>query len=149
MYQLRRQQLVRTDLQTCWEFFSAPQNLAVIMPDYMRFRVLTEQPPAIYEGLMIAYKVSPVLGIPLKWITEIKTVRDKTFFVDEQRKGPYRMWHHEHHFQEVDGGVLMTDIVSYMLPYGFIGKLAHWLFVKRQLEAIFEYRYKIIESRFP
>lgn len=149
MHQLRRQQLVRTDLQTCWEFFSAPQNLAVITPDYMRFRVLTQQPPAIYEGLMIAYKVSPVLGIPLNWITEIKTVRDQTFFVDEQRKGPYRLWHHEHHFEAVEGGVLMTDIVSYTLPLGVIGRLAHRLFVKRQLEGIFDYRFRVIETRFP
>lgn len=148
MYQLKRKQLVKTDLQTCWDFFSSPQNLEVITPEKMKFRVLTEQPATMYEGLMIAYKVSPVLGIPLGWITEIKTVRDGVFFVDEQRKGPYKIWHHEHHFEAVEGGVLMTDIVSYTLPFGFLGKFAHWLFVRKQLEAIFEYRFRKVEEMF-
>jgi ligand-binding SRPBCC domain-containing protein len=102
----------------------------------------------MYEGLMITYKVSPVLGIPLGWITEIKTVQDGVFFVDEQRKGPYKIWHHEHHFEAVEGGVLMTDIVSYTLPFGFLGKLAHWLFVRKELEAIFEYRFKKVDELF-
>lgn len=148
MYQLKRKQLVKTDLQTCWDFFSSPQNLEVITPEKMKFRVLTEQPAAMYEGLMIAYKVSPVLGIPLGWITEIKTVRDGVFFVDEQRKGPYKIWHHEHHFEAVEGGVLMTDIVSYTLPLGFLGKFAHWLFVRKQLEGVFEYRFQKVEEMF-
>ena len=148
MYQLKRQQLVKTDLATCWKFFSAPENLAVITPDYMRFKVLTEQPNKVYEGLMIAYQVSPVLGIPLGWVTEIRTVEDNRFFVDEQRKGPYRMWHHEHHFEAVEGGVLMTDIVSYLMPFGFLGRLAHWLFVKKQLESVFEYRFKKVDELF-
>ncbi len=148
MYRLKREQLVRTDLQTCWDFFSSPQNLAVITPEKLRFTVLSEQPARMYEGLMIAYTVSPVLGIPLGWITEIKTVKEGLFFVDEQRKGPYRIWHHEHHFEAVEGGVLMTDIVSYTLPLGFLGKFAHWLFVRKQLEAIFEYRFRKVEELF-
>ncbi|HLP56816.1 MAG TPA: SRPBCC family protein [Fluviicola sp.] len=148
MYRLKREQLVRTDLQTCWDFFSSPQNLAVITPEKLRFTVLSEQPARMYEGLMIAYTVSPVLGIPLGWITEIKTVKEGLFFVDEQRKGPYRIWHHEHHFEAVEGGVLMTDIVSYTLPFGFLGKFAHWLFVRKQLEAIFEYRFRKVEELF-
>lgn len=148
MYRLKREQLVRTDLQTCWDFFSSPQNLAVITPEKLRFTVLSEQPARMYEGLMIAYTVSPVLGIPLGWITEIKTVKEGLFFVDEQRKGPYQIWHHEHHFEAVEGGVLMTDIVSYTLPLGFFGKFAHWLFVRKQLETIFEYRYLKVEEIF-
>lgn len=148
MYQLKRKQLVKTDLQTCWDFFSSPKNLSVITPEKMKFTVLTEQPETMYEGLMIAYKVSPVLGIPLGWITEIKTVKEGLFFVDEQRKGPYKIWHHEHHFEVVEDGVLMTDIVSYTLPFGFLGKFAHWLFVRKQLEAIFEYRFKKVEEIF-
>ena len=148
MYRLKREQLVRTDLQTCWDFFSSPQNLAVITPEKLRFTVLSEQPARMYEGLMIAFTVSPVLGIPLGWITEIKTVKEGLFFVDEQRKGPYRIWHHEHHFEAVEGGVLMTDIVSYTLPLGFLGKFAHWLFVRKQLEAIFEYRFRKVEELF-
>jgi ligand-binding SRPBCC domain-containing protein len=148
MYQLKREQLVKTDLQTCWDFFSSPKNLSVITPEKMKFTVLAEQPKTMYEGLMITYKVSPVLGIPLGWITEIKTVQDGVFFVDEQRKGPYKIWHHEHRFEAVEGGVLMTDIVSYTLPFGFLGKLAHWLFVRKELEAIFEYRFKKVDELF-
>lgn len=148
MYQLKRTQLVKTDLKTCWDFFSSPTNLSVITPDYMRFRVLTEQPAVMYEGLMIAYKVSPVLGIPLGWITEITHVEPGKYFVDEQRKGPYKIWHHEHHFEETAEGVLMTDIVSYTLPLGWLGKLAHVLFVRKQLEMIFDYRYRKVEALF-
>jgi ligand-binding SRPBCC domain-containing protein len=155
MYQLKRQQLVRTDIASCWNFFSSPDNLARITPGYMRFRVLTDQKmlPAnkagtIYEGLIIAYTVSPILGIPLGWVTEITTVAEERFFVDEQRKGPYRLWHHEHHFEAVEGGVLMTDIVSYILPLGILGRLAHWLFVRKQLEDVFDYRKKIVEELF-
>jgi len=148
MYQLKRQQLVKTTMETCWKFFSAPENLAVITPDYMGFKVLTEQPPVMYEGLMIAYKVSPVLGIPLKWVTEIKYVHENRFFVDEQRKGPYTMWHHEHHFEQTPDGILMTDIVSYSLPLGILGKLAHALFVRKQLEGIFDYRFRKVEELF-
>ena len=94
---------------------------------------------------MIEYTVKPLLGIPLNWITEIKTVKELDFFVDEQRKGPYRIWHHEHHFKEVEGGVEMTDIVSYELPFGFLGRLMHPLIVKKKLEEIFEFRFKAVE----
>ncbi len=148
MYQLRREQLVKTDLTTCWDFFSSPKNLQKITPEYMGFDIKTPLPEKMYEGLMIAYTVRPLLNIPLEWITEIKYVHDKKFFVDEQRKGPYKMWHHEHHFQEVDEGVLMTDIVSYSLPLGFLGKIAHPIVVKNKLEEIFDYRVKKVEELF-
>ena len=148
MYQIKRTQFVKTDLATCWDFFSSPNNLQVITPDYMGFNVLTDVPDKMYEGLMIAYKVSPVMKIPLNWVTEIKYVHDKQFFVDEQRTGPYKMWHHEHHFKAVDGGVEMTDIVSYELPLGFLGRFAHWLFVRKQLEGIFDYRFKKVDELF-
>lgn len=115
----------------------------------MNFVVKTEMPDKVYSGLIIAYKVSPLLGIPLNWVTEIKAVDENKLFVDEQRTGPYRMWHHEHHFELVDGGVMMTDIVSYELPLGFLGRLAHLLFVKKQLQEIFEYRKKRVEELFP
>ncbi len=148
MYQIKRTQFVKTDLATCWNFFSSPKNLQVITPDYMNFNVLTEVPEKMYEGLMIAYKVSPLMKIPLNWVTEIKYVHDMEFFVDEQRTGPYKMWHHEHHFKAVEGGVEMTDIVSYELPLGFLGKIAHAIFVKKQLEGIFEYRFKRVDELF-
>lgn len=114
----------------------------------MNFKVKTEQPKRMYEGLIIAYTVSPILGIPLKWVTEIKYVHENKFFVDEQRFGPYAMWHHEHHFEQTENGILMTDIVSYQLPLGILGRLAHVLFVKRQLEGIFDYRLKVVDEIF-
>ena len=149
MYQLKRTQFVKTDLETCWKFFSAPSNLQVITPDYMGFKVLTQVPDEMYHGLMISYKVSPVLRIPMNWITEITYVQDKSYFVDEQRHGPYKIWHHEHHFKSVEGGVEMTDIVSYLIPFGFLGRFTHWLFIRKQLESIFDYRVRKVDELFP
>ena len=148
MYQLKRTQFVKTDLETCWNFFSSPKNLKVITPDYMGFDVLIDLPEKMYEGLMIEYTVRPLLGLPMKWITEIKYVHDHKYFVDEQRKGPYKIWHHEHHFKEVEGGVEMTDIVSYELPLGILGRLVHPVLVKNKLEEIFDYRFKKVEELF-
>ena len=148
MYQIKRTQLVRTDLETCWKFFSDPSNLQKITPDYMGFKVLTEVPSEMYEGLVISYTVSPLFGIPMNWVTEITHVRDLHYFVDEQRIGPYRMWHHEHHFKEVEGGVEMTDIVSYVLPFGLVGKAVHPFIVKNKLNEIFEHRFKAVEQLF-
>ncbi|TXI87958.1 MAG: hypothetical protein E6Q37_00945 [Crocinitomicaceae bacterium] len=135
-------------MKTCWDFFSSPNNLQTITPDYMGFDILTENPAKMYEGLMIAYKVKPLLGIPLNWVTEIKYVHEEQFFVDEQRTGPYKMWHHEHHFKAVDGGVEMTDIVSYELPLGILGRIAHPILVKSKLEEIFNYRFQKVEELF-
>ena len=114
----------------------------------MGFIVRTELPDKMYEGLMIEYTVSPMLGIPMNWITEIKTVKNHSFFVDEQRKGPYLIWHHEHHFKEVEGGVEMTDIVSYELPLGFLGRLIHPILVKNKLKEIFDYRRQKVDELF-
>lgn len=148
MYQLKRQQLVKTDMATCWDFFSSPGNLQKITPKYMGFDVLTEVPEKMYEGLMIEYRVRPLLGIPMNWITEITHVKEHQFFVDEQRKGPYRIWHHEHHFETLDNGVLMSDIVSYELPFGILGKIAHPILVQRKLNEIFDFRFEIVEEIF-
>ena len=146
MYQLKRTQFIRTDLKTAWDFFSSPGNLKKITPDYMGFDVKTKLPEKMYEGLMIEYTVKPLLGIPMNWITEIKTVKELEFFVDEQRKGPYKIWHHEHHFKEVDGGVEMTDIVSYELPLGILGRIMHPFLVQKKLEEIFDFRFKAVEQ---
>ena len=146
MYQLKKTQFIKTDLKTAWDFFSSPGNLKKITPDYMGFDVKTELPEKMYEGLMIEYTVKPLLGIPMNWITEIKTVKELEFFVDEQRKGPYKIWHHEHHFKEVDGGVEMTDIVSYELPLGILGRIMHPFLVQKKLEKIFDFRFKAVEQ---
>jgi ligand-binding SRPBCC domain-containing protein len=148
MYQIKFKQVIPTDLQTCWNFFSSPRNLKTITPDYMGFEVLVELPEKMYSGLMIEYRVKPLLGIPLKWITEITHVDELKFFVDEQRKGPYKIWHHEHHFREIQGGVEMIDIVSYELPFGLIGNLVHPILVKQKLKEIFDYRFKKVEEIF-
>jgi ligand-binding SRPBCC domain-containing protein len=114
----------------------------------MGFEVKVDLPEEMYEGLMIEYTVKPLLGIPMSWITEIKTVKENEFFVDEQRKGPYSIWHHEHHFKQVEGGVEMTDIVSYVIPLGILGKIAHPIVVRKKLEEIFAYRFQKVEEIF-
>lgn len=148
MYQLKKTQLIKTDLETCWKFFSSPKNLKLITPPYMGFDIKVSLPEKMYEGLMIAYTVRPLWGIPMTWITEIKTVEDNHFFVDEQRKGPYTIWHHEHHFKETTAGIEMTDIVTYVIPLGILGRLMHPIIVKPKLEEIFDYRYKRVEELF-
>jgi ligand-binding SRPBCC domain-containing protein len=148
MYQLKRTQFIKSDIQTCWDFFSSPKNLKLITPPYMGFEVKVDLPEKMYEGLMIEYTVKPLMGIPMSWITEIKTVKENEFFVDEQRKGPYTIWHHEHHFKQVEGGIEMTDIVSYVIPLGIFGKIAHPIIVRKKLEEIFAYRFQKVEEIF-
>ena len=148
MYQLIKKQIVHKDLNTCWDFFSNPANLKVITPDYMGFNVKTQTPNEMYEGLIIGYSVSPFLNIPMEWVTEITHVKDKLFFVDEQRVGPYKLWHHEHHFKEVEEGVEMIDIVSYEPPFGILGKIVHPFIIKPKLEQIFAYRFQKVEAIF-
>lgn len=148
MYTLERVQKLPVSLHEAWEFFQNPGNLATITPDYMGFDILSEVPEEMYPGLFIHYKVSPLLGIKMNWTTEITHVDAPQYFVDEQRVGPYSIWHHEHHFKEIDGGVEMLDRVSYKVPFGIIGKLAHPLVVKPKLEEIFDYRIQKVEEIF-
>lgn len=148
MYQLKRTQFINADLQTCWNYFSSPANLRVITPNYIDFKVHTIVPENLYEGLIIRYTIRPILGIPLNWISEIKIIREGNYFIDEQRRGPYGMWHHEHHFKEVEGGVEMTDLISYCMPFGFVGRFFHRLFIRKQLESIFDYRARKVDELF-
>lgn len=146
MYQLKRVQKLPIDVQTAWDFFSSPKNLAAITPDELGFTILSELPEKMYPGMFIKYKVTPLLGIPLTWVTEITYIEELHFFVDEQRVGPYDIWHHQHFFKEIPGGVEMTDIVDYKLPFGPIGNLFHPILVKSKLAHIFDYRWhKLIE----
>ncbi len=114
----------------------------------MDFRVMVPPAGSMYAGMMIEYSVRPMFGIPLRWVTEITHVREPEFFVDEQRFGPYAFWHHQHSFKEVPGGIEMTDIVSYALPFGFLGSIVRELFVKKKLETIFDYRRDVLNSMF-
>ncbi len=150
VYTLKRKQTLPIPLDSAWDFFSSPKNLREITPEYMDFRI-TSDPEFLtkaYPGQIITYTVRPLLGIPLFWMTEITHVEPRQFFVDEQRVGPYSIWHHEHHFREVPGGVEMTDLVTYRLPFGWLGGFAHWLFVKKQLHMIFDFRRKTIDDYF-
>lgn len=149
VYSLKTMQKIPIGLDEAWDFFSNPQNLATITPDNMGFKTISKHHgDSMYAGQLIEYKVSPVLDIPLYWMTEITHVEDKKYFVDEQRFGPYSLWHHQHHFKEIEGGVEMTDIVHYKLPLWFLGDIANNLFVKKQLNGIFDYRFKKIEKLF-
>lgn len=149
-FQFKTTQHLPATLEEIWDFISSPKNLKEITPSYMGFDVLTADiPEKMYPGMIIAYKVSPVLNIPMTWVTEISQVSDKHFFVDEQRMGPYKMWHHQHLLEETDEGVLMTDIVTYIPPFGFLGKMANSLFIRKQLQKIFEHRFRVLEERYP
>lgn len=148
-YSLKTVQKIPVDIETAWEFFSNPANLQKITPNDLGFKILSKHHGAkMYPGQIIEYKVKPVLGIAVYWMTEITHVKDKEFFVDEQRFGPYQLWHHQHHFKIIDGGVEMTDIVHYRNPFGFLGNIANTLFVKAQLKKIFKYRIKVVEEIF-
>jgi ligand-binding SRPBCC domain-containing protein len=147
---LEIQQWIPTDIATAWDFFSSPYNLNRITPPDMSFEILSDvKDKKMYAGMLIAYRVRPLLNIPMSWLTEITQVSDRKYFVDEQRVGPYAMWHHEHHFEEKDGGVLMTDILHYRVPFGFLGVLADRLLVHRRVQAIFNFRKHILQEIFP
>ncbi len=140
---LKTVQKLPISINEAWAFFSSPENLAKITPENMGFHVIsTYHGDTMYAGQVIEYTVKPLFGIPLYWMTEITQVVDKKYFIDEQRFGPYTLWHHQHHFKEIEGGVEMTDIVHYKNPLGFIGRIANGLFVKKQLQQIFDYRFK-------
>ena len=148
-YSLKTTQLIPIDISQAWDFFSNPANLQAITPADMGFQVISKHHGnKMYAGQLIEYKVKPVLNFPLYWMTEITQVSDKQYFIDEQRFGPYQLWHHQHHFKEIDGGVQMTDIVHYRNPMGIIGNIANTLFVQKQLRKIFEYRFKKVEELF-
>ena len=149
VHQIKTKLKLQIDIATAWAYFSSPRNLKDITPAKMGFEILSNSDSEkMYPGQIITYNVKPILGIPLFWMTEITHVKDYEFFVDEQRFGPYTMWHHQHHFKKIEGGVEMTDIVHYKLPLGFLGDFAHWLFVRKELQGIFEYRTRVLKERF-
>ena len=146
---LQHSQLIRAGIAHAWDFFSDPRNLARITPPDLDFKVLTELPDRIYPGMMIEYRVRPLLGIPARWVTEITHVEEGRFFVDEQRIGPYRIWHHEHRFVETaDGRTEISDRVTYVLPFGPLGELVHPWIVRPQLAKIFSFREKAVAEIF-
>ena len=149
VHQIKRQQVLNSDIDILWDFISNPYNLKKITPSYMGFQILTKDLPSkIYPGMMIFYKVKPVMGVPIVWTTEITHMKEKYFFVDEQRMGPYTLWHHEHKLEKKNGSVLMTDIVTYSLPLFWIGSLVNRFYVSKKLKSIFDYRERIMNNLF-
>jgi ligand-binding SRPBCC domain-containing protein len=148
-YQFKRTQHFNNSIDELWDFISNPQNLKLITPDYMGFDITSEGlPDKMYEGMIISYKVSPLLGIKTTWVTEITHVIDKQYFVDEQRVGPYKIWHHQHFLEPLPKGTLMKDIVSYQPPFGFLGSIANSFIIKNKLVEIFDHRTKVLKELF-
>ena len=176
LHKIESEQMLKADLETVWAFISDPKNLSKITPEYMDFEVLGNENRkgnvkkkgnenrkgngdgsianrreadignTMYPGQIIEYHVKPIAGIKMHWVTEITHVKDKSYFVDEQRFGPYSFWHHQHLLIPTTEGVLMKDIVHYKLPLGILGKLANALLVKKQLKGIFDYRFRVLEK---
>ncbi|RNL89158.1 hypothetical protein ED312_07615 [Sinomicrobium pectinilyticum] len=149
IYQLHKSQQLYCDIETAWCFFSNPENLPEITPDTMGFKIVSKpETHKIYEGMTIDYKVSPLLGIQMHWQTIITQVSEGRSFTDFQEKGPYTLWNHFHEFIPNEKGVLIKDTIDYKLPMGILGQWLHRMMIKRKLEAIFDYRYRVLEERF-
>lgn len=149
-YILEKETLINAPVKEVWQFFSDPHNLQRITPAYMKFKVVScPEVPEVYHGMLIEYRVRPLLNIPMKWVTLIKEVAPLQSFTDTQLQGPYTLWEHQHTFKETGQGTLMNDRVKYALPLAFLGQVAHSLFVRRQLQGIFTYREKVIKTVFP
>ncbi|MEQ9219885.1 MAG: SRPBCC family protein [Cyclobacteriaceae bacterium] len=140
-YQFFKEQVLNASMEQLWDFISSPANLKKITPSYMGFDITTKYlPEKMYQGMMISYKVSPVPGFKSNWLTEITHVEPGKYFVDEQRSGPYKIWHHEHKLIPAKKGVLMTDLITYEPPFGILGRVANALLIENKLEEIFAYR---------
>ncbi len=149
MFTLKYLQKIPLSLEESWDFFSSPKNLKILTPEHLGFEILNDLGnKKMYPGQIIAYKVRPILNIPLEWVTEITHVQEPNYFVDEQRFGPYKFWHHEHHFKPILNGVEAMDIISYIMPYGLLGKMINHLKVKHDIDAIFSYRRAKLEKLF-
>ena len=149
VYQFHREQKLPATIDEVWAFISAPGNLKEITPDYMGFDIVSPQKPEeMYPGMIIIYEVSPLLKQKMTWVTEITHIKKKEYFVDEQRKGPYKMWHHEHKITPIKNGVLMTDLLTYQPPMGLIGTLANKFVIRKKLNEIFSHRKKVLEEIF-
>lgn len=142
IYTLHAKQKLPISVDEAWHFLSDPKNLKKITPEYMGFNILSGADRPMFPGQLIQYIVTPILGIKTKWVTEITHVQDKKYFVDEQRFGPYALWHHKHFINEIPGGVEMEDIIDYKVPFGILGRMVHPFMVKPKLEEIFNYRQK-------
>jgi ligand-binding SRPBCC domain-containing protein len=148
LYRIHRIQQLPIHINTAWDFFSNPFNLKEITPSSLGFEITSELPSQMYAGMLITYNLTPLFGISRRWITEITHVEAPHRFIDEQRFGPYRFWHHQHLFREIAGGVEMQDIVHYMIPFGWLGRLAAARLVQNQLQKIFDFRRDFLAKKF-
>jgi len=148
IYQIKSKQVLPMTLDNSWNFFSDPRNLPKITPPWLNLRITSDLPDKMYEGMIITYKVYPFLGIPSNWVTEITQMRERKFFIDEQRFGPYKFWHHQHHFEEIDNGIEMEDIVTYALPLDPLSRPINSLIVGKKVNEIFEYRKEVLINLF-
>lgn len=140
IFKLKYSQKLPINLNEAWDFLSSPNNLELITPKSMDFNIIDWDKKKAYPGQIIQYTVKPILGIKINWVTEITQVRDKEFFIDEQRFGPYTFWHHKHFIKEIEGGVIMEDVIHYKPPFGFVGVLLNFLFINSKLNSIFMHR---------
>mgnify|MGYP001380541664 CR=1 FL=1 len=146
IYRLHTKQKLPISINDAWNFLSDPNNLREITPNYMGFKITSGADKMMYPGQIIQYIVTPILGIPTKWVTEITHVIDGKYFVDEQRYGPYSLWHHKHFLKTIENGVEMEDIIDYKIPFGLLGQMIHPIIIKPKLKEIFDYRQnKLIE----
>ena len=145
---IKREQTLSADLEQAWRFFSDPTNLRLITPPWLDFTITSPVPETIYPGLILTYRIRPLAGVPVTWVSEITHVRAPHYFVDEQRLGPYRFWHHQHHLTAAGAEVKVADIVHYRLPLGLIGVLAHRLLLQSRLDEIFRFRYHALARHF-
>jgi len=149
LYQLKTSQKLPISVETAWKFFSNPVNLSKITPPWLNFEVRTQLPEKMYAGMIITYFVRPLLNIPQTWVTEITHVNEPNYFVDEQRFGPYKMWHHQHIFaKSEDGSVMMEDIVSYVVPFGLLGRIANKFIISKKINEIFNFRKEVLVKMF-
>ncbi|MCB9013545.1 MAG: SRPBCC family protein [Bacteroidales bacterium] len=148
IHSLKTTQFLPISPEEAWSFFSSPENLKEITPEYMRFKILTPLPEKMYPGMILAYKLNPLPFMRLTWVTEITQVKEPEYFVDTQLSGPYSIWHHEHHFKKTEGGVEMTDLLYYKLPMGFLGEWLNYLYIRKKVEMIFSYRKRILDEKF-
>jgi ligand-binding SRPBCC domain-containing protein len=148
-YTLVRKQFLPISLEDAWDFFSSPKNLAVITPKRLNFEILSNTGNGrMFQGQIIQYKITVLPLVRMFWETEITDVQELKSFTDMQRKGPYAEWLHKHNFKRVDGGVEMVDELTYALPLGSLGMFANALFVRREVEGIFDYRFRVLENHF-
>jgi ligand-binding SRPBCC domain-containing protein len=149
VYEITRTQFLPIPLEKAWDFFCSPHNLIKITPSRMNFKILSPLEEKMFAGQTIIYKVNILPFVRIKWVTEITEVKHLVYFVDEQKAGPYALWRHKHSFKEIEGGVEMIDTVSYAISFGWIGRLANWLFVAREVESIFNFRNQVLKDIFP